>query len=295
MTKINFDDLVKAAKSISRMNEKQVTEFFMNFEKKQPELFSYIIANADHMKNEDAREDFTYIFSVIWKTYENLNVKIARISTKELEKKEKEHIKGWEKFADITNEKKVDDFAKKFINQPEVWDFMLDMIFPDEDKPEDTIFSEDETAIAFACINLMTALLNDQVGDQVIPAKAPVKKAVKAPAKKAVKAPAKKAVKAPAKKAVKAPAKKATKAPAKKAVKAPAKKATKAPAKKVVKAPAKKAVKAPAKKTTPVKKAVKAPVKKAVKTPAKKSAKAPVKAVAKKPAAKTKKPASKKK
>lgn len=271
MTKINFDDLVKAAKSISRMNEKQVTEFFMNFEKKQPELFSYIIANADHMKNDDVREDFTYIFSVIWKTYENLNVKIARISTKELEKKEKEHIKGWEKFADITNEKKIDDFAKKFIYQPEVWDFMLDMIFPDEDKPEETIFSEDETAIAFACINLMTALLNDQVGDQVIPAKAPVKKATKAPAKKAVKAPAKKAVKAPAKKAAKAPAKKAVKAPAKK----------------VVKAPVKKAVKAPAKKVAPVKKAVKAPVKKA--------AKAPVKAVAKKPAAKAKKPVSKKK
>ncbi len=272
---IPTSNLVKAAQAISKMNEKKLADFFRDFEKKQEVLYSYIIANADNMKNEDAREDFTYVFSVIWKTYDSLKGGTKTITTKELEKKEQEHIKGWETFSSITNPKEEEAFVKAFINQPEIWDFMIDIIFPDPDKPDQTNFTEKDIAIAFACVNLMTAVLNDAASITTGKKEVSKKPAAKKPAAKkpAAKKPA--AKKPAAKKPV---AKKPT---AKKPV---AKKPT-----------AKKPV---AKKPVAKKPAAKKPV--AKKPVAKKpAAKKPVakKAVTKKPAAKkpvAKKPAAKK-
>ncbi len=282
---ISLKDVLKACKGVTSMEEKKIISFFKDFEKKQPVLYSYIIANAEQMKNDDARNDFAYIFSVVWKCYDSMNGKMSIITEEQLTKKENEHIKGWEKFSTIKTDKEEDAFVKKFITQPEIWDFMLDVIYPEESNPDETNFSQDETAIAFACINLMTALLNDKVGT---PAAAPKKEVA---AKKKVVAKKKVAAKkaAPAKKTAAAPKKKAVakKATAKPVVKKKAAAKPKATAKKVVKkaAPAKKVVKkAPAKKVV----AKKATAKKVVKKPAAKKvvAKAAPKKVVKKVAPK---------
>lgn len=273
MTHITAKELVKAAREMSRMDEKKITAFFNNFEKKQPVLYTYIIANGENIKNEDAREDFTYIFSIIWKSYDNLKMQMQEISVKELEKKEKEHIKGWEKFASIKDPKKEEAFVATFINQPEIWDFMLDIVFPDEN-PDQSNFTENDTAIAFAVVNLMTDLLSGSLNGSAEKKKTAVKpaakKATKAAPKKATPSAAKKTTKPAVKKAAKPATKKAVKPAAKKAAKPATKKTVKPATKKTVKPAVKKTVKPAAKKTSkpaPAKKsqtaAKKTPVKKA--------------------------------
>lgn len=157
-----------AIKAIEAMTPKKFEKFLADFGEQQPEIFSYLMANADAIKNADAQDEFVFIFAVIWKCYLNLKIQMNKVSAKELEKKENAHIKGWDKLASITDIKEKEKFVNKFIAQPSLWNFMHDIIIPDPEKPTETNFtSDDDTAIVFACTNLLTALLNDNVNKPV--------------------------------------------------------------------------------------------------------------------------------
>jgi len=67
---INDKQIDRAYIAIDKMTEKQAEKYYMDFNDAQPHLFSYLIGNSEEMHNEDARDDFIFIISVIWECYE---------------------------------------------------------------------------------------------------------------------------------------------------------------------------------------------------------------------------------
>jgi hypothetical protein len=161
---INEDQLIEAIEGINGMTPKKFEKFFHDFSERQPNVVGYLMACADNIKNEDARDEFVYICSVIWHCYDKLKLPMAKIGEKELEKKEKEQIKAWEKLAAITDPKEEKKYTRKFLTQPQLWQFMNEIITPDEKHPDQTNFdNEDDIAMTYACVNLLIELLNDKV------------------------------------------------------------------------------------------------------------------------------------
>jgi hypothetical protein len=162
MIKITESRLVKAIDKINGFDTDQYTKFIETFAKKQPDLLTYMLVSAESLSDPSGRDDLIYLLSVIWESYLSLNLPIAKINNKEIEKKEAEQITEWEKLSDIEDEAQEAAFTKKFITQPNLWNFMNEIVMPDE-KGKTNFKKEDDVALTYAIINLAIVLLNDKV------------------------------------------------------------------------------------------------------------------------------------
>jgi hypothetical protein len=162
MIKISEKHLMKAIEKVNGLDTEKYTKFIESFAKKQPELLTYMLVSAESLSDPGGRDDLIYILSVFWEAYLSLNVPIGKITNKEIEKREIDQISGWEKLANMEDDTKEATFTKKFISQPNLWDFMNEIVLPDA-KGKTNFKKDDDVALTYACVNLAISLLNDKV------------------------------------------------------------------------------------------------------------------------------------
>jgi hypothetical protein len=68
--------LGKAIDFINELDVKSYSTFMNDFAKKQPNLVSYMVANAESLSNAAARDELVYLLSIIWICYKSLNLPI---------------------------------------------------------------------------------------------------------------------------------------------------------------------------------------------------------------------------
>lgn len=164
MIHITDKQIDKAIAKIDKMDEAQFGKFFDSFSKSQPELFDYILHYSDALHNDEARDEFIFIMSVIWECYRSLKLKLAEVTVKEINSMEKTQMKEWEKLNTLKAGKEEDAFIKKFITQPALWAFMTETAFEDPEKPQNSNFShDDDIAILYSSTKMMCGLLDKQV------------------------------------------------------------------------------------------------------------------------------------
>lgn len=168
MILINEKQVQKSFNKINDFNADEYSDFFDNFSAKQPNLFSYSISHGQHLSNEDVRHDLVYIIAVIWNCYSTLKIPLPKITKKEITIKEKEQLAIWTELANTEDPKKEEELSAKLISQPYLWTFMNDIISEDEDNEGGSSYTDEDTALIYACVNLIIELLSDKINKTTI-------------------------------------------------------------------------------------------------------------------------------
>jgi hypothetical protein len=154
--------LGKAIDAFSNMDVERFTNFIDGLSEKQPGLVGYIVDNVENLSSSEARDEMIFLIAVIWECYSSIKVPIGRITKKEIEKAEKEQIARWKELSEIEDAKKEDAFTRKFITQPFIWTFMNEIVLPNG-KMKSNFKKDDDVAITYALVNLVTSLLDQKV------------------------------------------------------------------------------------------------------------------------------------
>jgi hypothetical protein len=162
MITISEKQLGKAIDYINELDVKSYSTFMNDFAKKQPNLVSYMVANAESLSNDAARDELVYLLSIIWICYNSLKLPITKILKREIDKSEKTQLDDWQKLSEITDEKKEAAFTRKFIAQPIIWSFMNSIVLP-QGKQKSNFKKDEDVALTYALINLVTFLLDEKV------------------------------------------------------------------------------------------------------------------------------------
>jgi hypothetical protein len=163
---ITEKQLGRAIEKFNDLDVESYTDFMDDLTKKQPNLVNYVIDNVEALSKSAARDELIFLISIIWECYSSLKVPIGKVTKKEIEKAEKAQFSDWQKLAEISDPKKEAAFTKKFITQPFIWTFMNEIVIP-QGKIKSNFSKDNDVALTYALINLVTFLLDEKVKKSV--------------------------------------------------------------------------------------------------------------------------------
>ena len=154
MSEIKETTILEAFDRLDGLSDKQYEEFFVDLGEAQPELMSYIMEFSESLENEEASEDMVFLLAIIFISYEIITEEpVPHVDEDLLDKAEEKIIAQLQELEKIEGDELQTAFIEKNQRQPELMEYISDIMGGDEEFPSN--FTEEEMGLAYTNFAVM--------------------------------------------------------------------------------------------------------------------------------------------